>query len=67
MEKKIKYEDAVRELQEIVQKMENDEFDVDELVAQLKRAQQLIKLCRDRLTKTDGEIKKLLAKNVPSA
>lgn len=67
MEKKIKYEDAVRELQEIVQKMENDEFDVDELVAQLKRAQQLIKQCRDRLTKTDGEIKKLLAKNAPSA
>lgn len=67
MEKKIKYEDAVRELQEIVRKMENDEFDVDELVAQLKRAQQLIKLCRDRLTKTDGEIKKLLAKNAPSA
>lgn len=67
MEKKIKYEDAVRELQEIVRKMENDEFDVDELVAQLKRAQQLIKLCRDRLTKTDGEIKKLLAKNAPLA
>ena len=40
--------------------MENDEFDIDQLSANLKRAQTLIKLCRDKLTKTDAEIKKLL-------
>lgn len=61
MEKKINYEEAVRELQEIVSKMENDAFDIDQLSEKLKRAQQLIKLCRDKLTKTDKDIKKLLA------
>jgi exodeoxyribonuclease VII small subunit len=40
--------------------MENDELDIDQLTTQLKRAQELIKLCRDKLTKTDEEIKKIL-------
>lgn len=60
MEKNVKYEETVRRLEEIVAKMENDEYDIDELAANLKTAQQLIKLCRDKLTKTDAEIKKLL-------
>lgn len=60
MEKNVKYEEAVHRLEEIVAKMENDEYDIDELAANLKTAQQLIKFCRDKLTKTDAEIKKLL-------
>ena len=60
MEKKINYEAALSEIEEIVNKMENDEFDIDQLSVNLKRAQTLIKLCRDKLTKTDAEIKKLL-------
>lgn len=61
MEKKeIKYEEAVSELEEIVEKMENDELDIDQLSDQLKRAKELVKLCKDKLTKTDEEIKKLL-------
>ena len=59
--KEIKYEAAFAELQSIVNKMENDELDIDQLSAQLKRAQELIKLCKDKLTKTDEEIKKILA------
>ena len=56
----IKYEEAFAELQTIVRKMENDELDIDQMAEQLKRAQQLMKLCRDKLTKTDEEIKKIL-------
>ncbi len=61
MAKEIKYEAALAELQTIVSKMENDELDIDEMSVQLKRAQELIKLCKDKLTKTDEEIKKILA------
>ena len=61
MEKELKYEAAFAELQAIVHKMENDELDIDQLSEQLKRAQELIKLCKDKLTKTDEEIKKILA------
>ncbi|MCR4852190.1 MAG: exodeoxyribonuclease VII small subunit [Prevotella sp.] len=60
MEKEMKYEDAVRELEKIVGQMENDELDIDQMGDELKRAQQLIKLCKDKLTKTDEEIKKIL-------
>jgi len=57
----MKYEKAVSELEEIVDKMERDELDIDQLSEQLKRAKVLVKLCKDKLTKTDEEIKKLLS------
>ena len=64
MEKgEMKYEQAVRELEKIVERMENDELDIDQLSEQLKRAKTLVKLCKDKLTKTDEEIKKLLSED----
>lgn len=60
MNEPIKYEEAVAQLEQIVKKMENDELDIDTLAAELKKAQELIKLCKARLTSTDEEIKKLL-------
>lgn len=57
----MKYEKAVSELEDIVDKMERDELDIDQLSEQLKRAKVLVKLCKDKLTKTDEEIKKLLS------
>ena len=56
----MKYEEAVRQLEDIVRKMENDELDIDTLSEQLKAAQKLLKLCRDKLVHTDEEIKKIL-------
>ena len=61
--KEQKYEEAFAELQTIVRKMENDELDIDQMTEQLKRAQQLIKRCKDKLTKTDEEIKKILGED----
>lgn len=54
------YEKALAELETIARKMESGGYDIDQLADQLKRAQALIKLCRDKLTKTDAEIKKIL-------
>lgn len=56
----LKYEDAVRQLETIVNKLESNELGIDQLSSELKKAQQLIKLCKEKLTKTDNEIKKLL-------
>ena len=61
MEKDMKYEEAMRQIELIVAKMENDELDIDEMSEQLKTAQQLIKLCKDKLTKTETEIQKILS------
>lgn len=60
MKDNMKYEDAMRELERIVARMENEEPDIDSLGEQLRRAQQLIKLCKAKLTKTDKEIKDIL-------
>ena len=61
MKEEQKYEAAYAELKTIVNRLENDELDIDLMSEQLRRAQQLIKLCKDKLTKTDEEIKKILA------
>ena len=58
----MKYEEALAQLETIVRKMEAGEYDIDELSEKLKEAQKLIKLCKDKLTKTDAEIKKILGK-----
>ena len=47
----MKYEEALKQLESIVGKMESGEYSIDELTAQLKEAQKLIALCRDKLTK----------------
>ena len=60
MKKAPNYEEAVSQLEEIVQKMDSGELDIDMMSPELKKAQQLIKLCKDKLTKTDEEIKKIL-------
>ena len=56
MNEPAKYEEALAQLETIVSKMENNEYTIDELTVQLKTAQQLIKLCRDKLTKTEAEL-----------
>ena len=56
----MKYEEAIKNLESIVSMMESGKLDLDQLEEKLKEAQQLIKLCRDKLTNTDEEISKLL-------
>ena len=56
----MKYEEAIKNLESIVSMMESGKLDLDQLEEKLKEAQQLIKLCRDKLTKTDEEISNLL-------
>ena len=62
---KMKYEIAVAELEEIVTAMESGKMNLDELTTKLQEAKKLIALCKERLEKTDEEIKKIL-NEVPS-
>lgn len=54
------YGEAMKELQEIMQAVENEELDVDILMQKVKRAAELIKFCKDKLLKTNNEIQKVL-------
>ena len=60
MNEPIKYEEAVGQLEQIVEQIETNQLGVDELTSQLKKAQKLLKMCKERLSKTDKEISKLL-------
>lgn len=61
MEKNITYTEAFKQLQEIVQQMENADISVDDLSENIKKATQLIKICKDKLTKTEEEVNKTIA------
>ena len=59
----LKYEEAMTRLENIVADMENGNLDIDSLCEKVKTAQKLIKMCRDKLTRTDEEIRKILTEN----
>lgn len=59
-EKKLTYTEAANELEQIVQKMQSPDCDIDQLSTLTKRAKELIDLCKKRLTATDEELKKIL-------
>ena len=46
MSKELKYTDAFEELKQIVSDIEDGEISVDELSIKVKRASELIKLCK---------------------
>ena len=57
---KMTYTQAVNELEEIVKKMQSPECSIDNLSQYTARSLQLLKLCKEKLTKTDEELKKVL-------
>lgn len=60
MEEKITYDESTKEIEKILTKLRNNEISVDELSQEVKRATELITLCRDRLTSTEEDLKKIL-------
>ncbi len=61
MAKKIlSYAEAIAEIEGIVEKIENNELDVDDLAENVKRVAELIKLCKAKLRATEEEVEKIL-------
>jgi exodeoxyribonuclease VII small subunit len=48
------------EIEEILEKIENEELDVDELAEKVKRVSVLLKTCKDKLTKTNEQVEQIL-------
>ena len=59
--KDIKYNQAMSELEKILAEMQNENCDIDKLVAYTKRATELIKACRSKLTATEEELREALS------
>ncbi|MCC2599981.1 exodeoxyribonuclease VII small subunit [Sphingobacterium sp. FBM7-1] len=60
-QKTYSYKDALEELQLIVSEIESGQTNVDELSEKIRRAAQLIALCRAKLTASEEEVENLLA------
>ncbi len=60
MSEKINYTEAFEELQQIVSEIEEGEISVDELSEKVKRAAQLIKICKSKLATTEEDVNKIL-------
>lgn len=58
--KTISYKGAVAEIEVILEKIENEELDVDDLTEKVKRVSSLIKLCKEKLHNTEQEVEKIL-------
>ena len=58
--KKISYSEAMTEIEEILDKIENEELDVDELAEKVKRVSVLLKICKDKLQKTNEQVEQVL-------
>ena len=60
MKKEITYSEAIEELENIVSEIENDDVSVDELGVKVKRASELIKICKSKLFSTEEEVNRIL-------
>jgi len=60
MEKKITYTDAIEELETIVAEIEQGEISIDTLSEKVKRAAELIKICKQKLSSTEEDVNKIL-------
>lgn len=58
--KKINYRDAISEIEETIQAIENEELDVDQLSDKVKRVSELLKICKEKLHNTELEVENIL-------
>lgn len=55
-----KYTKAVKRLEEIIERIENEEIDVDELSEKVREAVGLIAACKEKIEKAEMEVKKVV-------
>ncbi|MFT5779947.1 MAG: exodeoxyribonuclease VII small subunit [Crocinitomicaceae bacterium] len=60
MSKELNYTKAFDELQQIVADIEDGEISVDELSEKVKRASELINICKTKLSTTEEDVNQIL-------
>lgn len=66
-ESEIGYGDALAELERILEEIEDDAVDVDVLAAKVRRAAELLRVCRDRIAAARIEVTQIVADLDPGA
>ncbi len=60
-QKMMTYQEAVDKIEGILQKIEEEELDVDDLKDQVKQVSKLIEICKKKLHNTEAEVEKILS------
>lgn len=55
------YDEALQEIQQIVNDLQAGKISIDELSEQVRKASELIQYCKNKLRKTSLELEQLLA------
>lgn len=56
----LKFGDAMDELEAILRRIEEEEIDIDSLAEELKRATELLELCRGKIKKAEVEVTQIV-------
>ena len=56
----LRFDDALEELEEIVDAIESDEIALDDLAERVDRAAELVEFCRSRIEKTEMRVQTII-------
>ena len=61
-ETRLTFSDAIQELEAILGRIDSESVDIDGLAAELRRAAELLELCREKIRKADVEVSQIVQK-----
>lgn len=59
-EPELSFGEALERLEEILQRIESDEIDIDELATELRSGAELLELCRGKIRKAEVEVSQVV-------
>jgi len=63
MEKKVKFEDKLKELENIINELESGEIDLDSSIEKYTKAMNLVKECDEKLKNVEEKVSKIVTEN----
>lgn len=63
MKEKVKFEEKMKNLESIINDLENGEIDLDESIEKYTKAMQLVKECDSELKNVEEQVSKLVSEN----
>ncbi len=61
--KNISYQEAMTEIETILAQMNSSDLQLDQLAQKVKRANELMAICKEKLRKTKEDVEKILEKS----
>ena len=59
----VKFEDKMKELEDIISELENGEIDLDQSIEKYTRAMKLVKECNEKLKSVEEQVSKMVTED----